>query len=638
MTSAEIRGTLYGKVRRYLATTKKQVRFNVNLLVDHEEDLIKELQLWMIQQCDPNDFRPAESEVWLERYDGQHQHPPEQMGDGEFWDFVYSDRWDDYSSLRICEGALLQRLMEVFYGLKRQGKLHEFETEIVEVKTKAGCYNTKAHNDTSIHLFHSPSTPRCRSALWKRCMEVSLWAFGHTKHDMRLAFIYYGLSSQTPKDEQPTTISPKTSPHLAMFRSDPVLVERSVENLVSFLSKRSMSWPSDLATAATTASSNLQNQSRSLTLVTGDSTCFNMDSTVHTRLRKSPLGSSTCEFSNESGRQTADSFASTQLGDSANFSYASSPTPDVFSFGSSTTTNVTKSTSEKELAFCSRGSKGKFVCFDVEALAKPESGTDFVPPRPVSPHPSKSGSKSGQSEKEPCYPRLPPTFGTPRKDMPSSLTALQSSDKDKVVEKSPPKAKVLDIVTRLKEAQRLKKTRRQAVSAEGSESSVQTATPDDDLDAPRSILRQHDNTNYFPENSNSQVSDSTGDKTPPFYALNRTYSFDKLIERRKLGTTEEEEESVLDEDERKLPDLNVLLGHYALSRRRHLSTDTKTATSARQDFFPRVKEEDFVEGCLKALEGFVVRKEQAVVHVGRTVIRVITTITINKVPLLLKRS
>ncbi|KAI8492674.1 Ankyrin-repeat and fibronectin type III domain-containing 1 [Branchiostoma belcheri] len=631
MTSAEIRGTLYGKVRRYLATTKKQVRFNVNLLVDHEEDLIKELQLWMIQQCDPNDFRPAESEVWLERYDGQHQHPPEQMGDGEFWDFVYSDRWDDYSSLRICEGALLQRLMEVFYGLKRQGKLHEFETEIVEAKTKAGCYNTKAHNDTSIRLFHSPSTPRCRSALWKRCMEVSLWAFGHTKHDMRLAFIYYGLASGTPKDdEKPASMSPKTSPHLAMFRSDPVLVERSVENLVTFLSKRSMSWPSDLATAATTASSNLQNQSRSLTLVTGDST-------VHTRLRKSPLGSSTCEFSNESGRQTADSFASTQLEDSANYSYTSSPTPDVFSFGSSSTTNVNTSPSEKELEFCTRGSKGKFVCFDVEALAKPESGTEFVPPRPVSPHPSKSGSKSGQSEKESCYPRLPPTFGTPRKDRPSSLTALQSSDdKDKVVEKSSPKARVVDIVTRLKEAQRLKKTRRQAVSAEVSESTVQIATTEDDLDAPRSILRQHDNTNYFPENSNSQASDSTGDKTPPFYALNRTYSFDKLIERRKLGTTEEEE-SVPDEDERKLPDLSVLLGHYALSRRRHLATDTKTSASARQDFFPRVKEEDFVEGCLKALGEFVVRKEQAVVHVGRTVVRVITTVTINKVPLL-KRS
>ncbi|XP_019614967.1 PREDICTED: uncharacterized protein LOC109462797 [Branchiostoma belcheri] len=599
MTSAEIRGTLYGKVRRYLATTKKQVRFNVNLLVDHEEDLIKELQLWMIQQCDPNDFRPAESEVWLERYDGQHQHPTEQMGEGEFWDFVYSDRWDDYSSLRICEGALLQRLMEVFYGLKRQGKLHEFETEIVEAKTKAGLYQR---------------------------------IVGHTKHDMRLAFIYYGLSSQTPKDEQPTTISPKTSPHLAMFRSDPVLVERSVENLVSFLSKRSMSWPSDLATAATTASSNLQNQSRSLTLVTGDST-------VNTRLRKSPLDSSTCEIFNESGRQTADSYASTQLGDSANYSYTSSPTPDVFSFGTSSTTNVNTSSSEKELEFCTRSSKGKFVCFDVEALAKPESGTDFVPPRAVSPHPSKSGSKSGQSDKEPsCYPRLPPTFGTPRKDRPSSLTALQSSDdKDKVVEKSPPKAKVLDIVTRLKEAQRLKKTRRQAVSAEDSESSVQIATPEDDLAAPRSILRQNDNTNYFSENSNSQVSDSTGDKTPPFYALNRTYSFDKLIERRKLGTTEEEEESVLDEDERKLPDLSVLLGHYALSRRRHFATDTKTAASARQDFFPRVKEEDFVEGCLKALEEFVVRKEQAVVHVGRTVVRVITTVTINKVPLL-KRS
>ncbi|CAH1274518.1 Hypp5331 [Branchiostoma lanceolatum] len=592
MTSAEIRGTLYGKVRRYLATPKKQVRFNVNLLSDHEEDLVKELQLWKIQQCDPGDFRPAESEVWLERYDGRHRHPPVQMGEGEFWDFVFSDRWDDYSSLRISEGALLQRLIEVFYALKRQGKLHEFETDVLEAKTK-----------------------------------------GQTKYDMRFAFIYYGLASGRRKGKdvkEPTTSSPETSPHLALFRSDPLLVERSVENLVSFLSKRSMSWPSDLATAATT-SSNIQTQSRSLTGL-GDNTPFNMDRATDSRNAKKSPGSST-------GGQTAKS-CTFQLEDSSSFFHTSSSSnPDVFSFSSGTSSIRKESSSEIEFVFGTGGSKGKSVCFEVQALLKPESSTAFVPPRPVSPHPSKhrqqSGGNSGQSsDKEHCYPRVPPTFVTPRKDK-ASLTVLQSSDEnDNNVGELPRKAKVLDIVTRLKEAQRLKKSRRQAVSAEESESIEQIPIPENDLEAitPRSILRQYDN-NCFLENSTSQDSTPNGEDTPSFFALNRTYSFDKLRERRKLDT--DQEESFVDEEEGKLPELSVLLGHYALSRRRHLTTDTTVST--KQDFFPRMKEEDFVDGCLKALEDFVVRKEQAVVHVGRTVVRVVTTITINKAPLL-KRS
>ncbi|XP_078609706.1 uncharacterized protein LOC144880997 [Branchiostoma floridae x Branchiostoma japonicum] len=592
MTSAEIRGTLYGKVRRYLATTKKQVRFNVNLLSDHEEDLIKELQLWKIQQCDPDDFRPAESEVWLERYDGLHQLPPVLMAEGEFWDFVFSDRWDDYSSLRISEGALLQRLIEVFYGLKRKGKMHEFETEILEAKTK-----------------------------------------GQMMYDTRLAFIYYGLASGRRKekdDDELTTTSPQTSPHLAIFRSDPVLVERSVENLVSFLSKRSMSWPSDLATAATT-SSNLRNQSQSLT-----GTPFNLDNAVSAGNGTKSLGSSTYGSSN--GKQTADSITS-QLGSSSSFSYTSSSTPDTFSFSSGTSSLSKESSSEIDLAFVPGGSRGKFVCFDVESLLKPESSSAFVPPRPVSPHPSKnSGSRSEQSHREHCYPRLPPTFGTPRKDEAPILVLTNPEDKAKNVEGLPQKAKVLDIVTRLKEAQRLKKSRREAVAAEESDSIEQIQTPEDDLHPtpPRSILRQYDNNNCLPENSSPEVSASSGEETPPFHALNRTYSFDKLRERR--YPSKEPEESLLEEedDERRLPELNVLLGHYALCRRRPIAKNTKRIT--KQDFFKRMKEEDFVDGCLKALEEFVVRKEQAVVHVGRTVVRVITTITINKVPLLVRRS
>ena len=140
MSSSEKRDLLYEKAKEFWRSRKKHVRLNVPKHLDVEAEISKDLR-----RLASFDFQPDElpqSEVTCETYNSLFTVTRKlKFGEmtllclnlcsflkiswlsDEFWDFLYSDEWSDFTTLRIKEGHLLSLFVDNLFILSEKGNL-----------------------------------------------------------------------------------------------------------------------------------------------------------------------------------------------------------------------------------------------------------------------------------------------------------------------------------------------------------------------------------------------------------------------------------------------------------------------------------------------------------------------------------
>ncbi|XP_033114993.1 uncharacterized protein LOC117115348 [Anneissia japonica] len=125
---------------------KKRVQFSLNHNLHRSESLSKDLRLL---RCENYELAgPYESHVFGERYDLNNFKAHVTLTEGNFWDFLYSSGWNDFSSIRVTDGSLMRTLLYTYFMLELNEKLVSYTTEVYEHNISTAIQGPKVHDES----------------------------------------------------------------------------------------------------------------------------------------------------------------------------------------------------------------------------------------------------------------------------------------------------------------------------------------------------------------------------------------------------------------------------------------------------------------------------------------------------------
>ena len=80
---------------------------------------------------------------------------PGNCSSDDFWDYVFSDKWDDYSSLRVEEGQLLDKLLNNLFILEEKENLKGYKLsqfDVIKTNRKGCLINNDAVDKGQVYV------------------------------------------------------------------------------------------------------------------------------------------------------------------------------------------------------------------------------------------------------------------------------------------------------------------------------------------------------------------------------------------------------------------------------------------------------------------------------------------------------
>ncbi|XP_061182056.1 uncharacterized protein LOC133190434 [Saccostrea echinata] len=135
MSNKERHDLFYSQARNVLNYNVKRLWFKINPFLEKKKK----------DETDPSEFiQPQQSTVLCEKlsFSGDIDRKEQELQVGEFWDYLYSDKWEHGCSIRILEGQLFDLLQtKLHILLKKQMIVHHRTFAFARNKReKRGCY------------------------------------------------------------------------------------------------------------------------------------------------------------------------------------------------------------------------------------------------------------------------------------------------------------------------------------------------------------------------------------------------------------------------------------------------------------------------------------------------------------------